>query len=231
MLRRRLRRRPRGPRGDATAERQRTGGTKGSYRLAIPRRETPPNHECSSEVSAHVRALVRVHRRRERDEAGQSLVEFSLILFPLFFILLAIIQFGLIFNTYVTMTNAARDAARLGTIYVYDRTMTQAQNDLVRNESIKASVLQSMNMLGKTSPHFTTGSTWTQSGSIYTNGDLVITYVQPSAVTPNDPRAGYEVTVRATYHQDLIVPVISNFLPRDANGRMTLIGEVTMVLN
>ena len=45
---------------------------------------------------------------------GQSLVEFSLILFPLFFVLLGIIQFGLIFNTYVTMTNAARDAARLG---------------------------------------------------------------------------------------------------------------------
>ena len=54
-------------------------------------------------------------------EAGQSLVEFSLVLMPLFFILLGIIQFGFIFNTYVTMTNAARDAARLGTIYVYDR--------------------------------------------------------------------------------------------------------------
>ena len=178
-----------------------------------------------------MRALIRVHRRREREEAGQSLVEFSLILFPLFFILLGIIQFGLIFNTYVTMTNAARDAARLGTIYVYDRTMTQAQNDLTRNESIKSSVLQSMNMLGKTAPHFTVGSTWTQSGSTYTNGDLVITYVQPSAITANDTRAGYEVTVRATYHLDLIVPVISNFLPRDGNGRMTLIGEVTMVLN
>ena len=37
-------------------------------------------------------------------------------------ILLGIIQFGFIFNTYVTMTNAARDAARLGTIYAYDAT-------------------------------------------------------------------------------------------------------------
>ena len=61
-------------------------------------------------------------RRGERDaEAGQSLVEFSLILMPLFLILLGIIQFGFIFSTYVTMTNAARDAARLGTIYAYDR--------------------------------------------------------------------------------------------------------------
>jgi Flp pilus assembly protein TadG len=182
-------------------------------------------------VSAHVRALVRIHRRQERGEAGQSLVEFSLILFPLFLILLGIIQFGFIFNSYVTMTNAARDAARLGTIYVYDRTMTQAQNDLVRNESIKASVLQSMNMLGTSAPHFSTGSTWTQSGTTYTNGDLVITYVQPTSVTTNDTRTGYEVTVRATYHQDLIIPIISNFLPHDSGGRMTLVGEVTMVLN
>jgi Flp pilus assembly protein TadG len=178
-----------------------------------------------------VRALIRVHRRREPDEAGQSLVEFSLILFPLFAILLGIIQFGLIFNTYVTMTNAARDAARLGTIYVYDRTLNQAQNDLLRNESIKSSVLQSMNLLAKNAPQFTTGSTWTQSGTTYTNGDLVITYALPTSVTANDPRTGYEVTVRATYHQDLIVPIISNFLPHDSNGRMTLIGEVTMVLN
>jgi hypothetical protein len=42
---------------------------------------------------------------------------------------------------------------------------------------------------------------------------------------------GQQITVRATYHQDLIVPIISAFLPKDANGRMTLIGEVTMVIN
>jgi Flp pilus assembly protein TadG len=180
-----------------------------------------------------VRAQVRVHRRRADGEAGQSLVEFSLILFPLFFIILGIIQFGLIFNTYVTMTNAARDAARMGTIYVYTRESgeTKATNDLARNESIKTQVLASMNMLGKTSPYFATGSTWTQSGNIYTNGDLRITYVLPTGVTDSETRMGQEVTVRATYHQDLIVPIIPLFLPRDGNGRMTLTGEVTMVIN
>ena len=169
--------------------------------------------------------------RHRRDAEGQSLVEFSLILMPLFFILLGIIQFGFIFNTYVTMTNAARDAARLGTVYVYDRTLTKSQNDLARNESIKTSVLNSMNMLGKTAPHFTTGSTWSQSGTTYTNGDLVITYVLPTGVTQNDPRTGQEVTVRAVYHEDLVIPLISNFLPQDAGGRLRLTGEVTMVLN
>ena len=169
--------------------------------------------------------------RKRRDGAGQSLVEFSLILFPLFFILLGIIQFGFIFNAYVTMTNAARDAARLGTVYVYDRSLTKAQNDLVRNEAIKSEVVTAMNMLGKTAPWFTTGATWTQSGSSYTNGDVVITYALPTGVTDTDTRAGQQVMVRATYHQDLIIPLISEFLPKDAGGRMRLQGEVTMVIN
>jgi Flp pilus assembly protein TadG len=164
-------------------------------------------------------------------ERGQSLVEFSLVLMPLFLILLGIIQFGFIFNTYVTMTNAARDAARLGTVYVYDRTLTKAQNDLARNNSIKTQVMSSMNVLSTTTPHFVTSGTWTQSGLVFTNGDLVITYEVPSDVTDSDPRTGERVTVNATYHQDLVIPLISIFLPKDANGRMGLGGVVTMVIN
>lgn len=173
------------------------------------------------------------HRRGRRPtgERGQSLVEFSLILTPLFLILLGIIQFGFIFNTYITMTNAARDAARLGTIYEYDRTQTKPVNDMLRNESIKAQLMNSMNFLGKTTPQFTVGSTWSQSGTTFTNGDLVITYVLPTGITQTEPRTGQQLTVRATYHQDLIIPLISAFLPQDSGGRMRLIGEVTMVLN
>ena len=177
-------------------------------------------------------------RRRSRDpEGGQSLVEFSLILMPLFLILLGIIQFGFIFNTYVTMTNAARDAARLGTVYVYDRTLSKAANDLARNNSIKAQVISSMNGLATTSPRFSTSGIWTQSGLTFTNGDLVITYSIPNGsggdpvVTDSDPRTGQRIAVSATYHQDLIIPLISAFLPKDAGGRMQLAGVVTMVIN
>jgi Flp pilus assembly protein TadG len=177
-----------------------------------------------------------VHRQKRgrtgaTPESGQSLVEFSLVLMPLFFILLGIIQFGFIFNAYVTMTNAARDAARLGTVYVYDRSLSKSQNDLARNTSIKTSVLASMNLLGKTAPHFTTGSTWTQSGTTYTNGDLIVTYVTPSGVTDTDARVGQQVTVKATYHQDLVIPLVGELLPQDSGGRLRLTGEVTMVLN
>ena len=184
---------------------------------------------------ASVRAR-RFSRNKDRidlapGESGQSLVEFSLVLMPLFFILLGIIQFGFIFNTYVTMTNAARDAARLGTVYVYDRTVVKSVNDAARNDSIRAAVLSSMNMLAKTTPHFSTSGSWSQSGQTFTDGDLVITYVLPLGVTANDTRAGEQITVKAVYHQDLVIPLISTFLPQDAGGRLPLTGEVTMVLN
>jgi Flp pilus assembly protein TadG len=207
-----------------------------SYRRPRSVRTLRASTDVKPEVQASVPVTRSISRKRhvqDSGQSGQSLVEFSLVLTPLFFILLGIIQFGFIFNTYVTMTNASRDAARLGTIYVYDRTggMTKATNDLARNESIKTAVLTSMNMLGKTAPNFSVGSTWTQSGTTYTNGDLVITYDLPAGVTETDTRVGQEVTVKATYHQDLIIPLISAFLPKDAGGRMTLVGEVTMVVN
>jgi Flp pilus assembly protein TadG len=173
----------------------------------------------------------RCPRRPAAAERGQSLVEFALVLMPLFIILLGIIQFGFVFNSYVTLTNAAREGARIGTVYLYDGSLSKSQNDLARNEAIKTSLLNSMNLLGKTAPNFTTGPTWTQSGLTFTNGDLIITYVKPGDITETDARVGQQITVRATYHQDLVIPLISNFLPKDAGGRLALTGEVTMVVN
>ena len=169
--------------------------------------------------------------RRRTSDRGQSLVEFSLVLMPLFIIVLAIVQFGFIFNAYVTLTNATREGARNGTVYIYDSGLSKAQNDLARNEFIKTSLLASMNLLSKASPQFATGSTWTQSGNTFTNGDLIVSYVLPSGTTDTDARVGYQITVRAVYHQDLIIPIIAQLLPRDANGRLGLTGEVTMVQN
>lgn len=174
-------------------------------------------------------------RRGHGDARGQSLVEFALVLTPLLLLLLGIVQFGFIFNSYVTMANASREAARTGTIYVYDRTLAKAVNDTARNNAIRTSILTSMNGLVKTSPQFATGTTWTTATSgtttTYTNGDLVITYALPTDVTDNDPRQGYEVTVRANYHQDLLIPLISAILPKDGGGRLVLTGQVTMVVN
>jgi hypothetical protein len=131
----------------------------------------------------------------------------------------------------VTITNATREGARLGTVYVYEPGFSKSQNDLARNNAIKDRVLGSMNLLTKTAPQFSTSTTWTQSGTTFTNGDLVVTYSNPAGVPETDPRVGQQITVRALYHQDLIIPLIAQLLPRDANGRLGLTSEVTMVAN
>jgi Flp pilus assembly protein TadG len=181
------------------------------------------------------RTRTRVAHPRRRREGGQSLVEFSLILAPLLFILLGIIQFGFIFNSVVTLSTAAREAARDGSVYVYDRNLSKQANDTARNNKAKTTLLVSMNGLVKTSPQFSAGTTWTNSTSgttsTYTNGDIVITYELPTGLSDSDMRSGYRMSVRTTYHQDLLMPLISNLLPKDANGRLTLGGEVTMVIN
>jgi hypothetical protein len=145
------------------------------------------------------------------------------------------------------MTNAARDAARLATTYVFDHGTgcSKADHDIQRNEAIRTALISSMNQLSTASPRFTTTTPtgthcdltggWTSSTTsgttTYTNGDLVITYVVPTGITDEDSRVGQEVTVSAVYHQDLIVPLVSGLLPKDAGGRLSLTGTVTMVLN
>lgn len=164
-------------------------------------------------------------------EGGQALVEFGLVLTPLLLLLLGVIQFGFIFNTHITVSNAAREGARDGATYVYDRGAgtTKASNDFARNEAIKGSALRSLDLARKTSPQFSTGS-WTQAGSTFTSGDLSVTYTIPASVADSDTRTGQHVSVRVTYHQDLLIPLIGALLPRDAGGRLALASEVTMVI-
>ena len=49
---------------------------------------------------------------RFRNEDGQAITEFALVLPILMAILLGIIQFGIIFNNYITLTDATRAGAR-----------------------------------------------------------------------------------------------------------------------
>jgi Flp pilus assembly protein TadG len=51
-------------------------------------------------------------RRARRDEEGQTLVEFALVLPILALLLFGVIQFGIVFNNYLTLTDAVRAGAR-----------------------------------------------------------------------------------------------------------------------
>jgi Flp pilus assembly protein TadG len=54
-----------------------------------------------------------------RDENGQTMTEFALILPILALLLFAVIQFGIVFNNYLTVTDAARAGARKGAVGRY----------------------------------------------------------------------------------------------------------------
>ncbi len=57
-----------------------------------------------------------MNRWRSRDEAGQSLVEFAMVVPLLLLVLFAIIDFGRIYQGHVSLTNAAREGARAGAV-------------------------------------------------------------------------------------------------------------------
>ena len=60
--------------------------------------------------------LRRITRRTGKGEGGQSLVEFTLVLPIFLLVLFAIIDFGMAFNAWITVTNSAREGARVGTV-------------------------------------------------------------------------------------------------------------------
>lgn len=70
--------------------------------------------------------LARLHK----DDEGQSLLEFALVLPVLLLVLLGIIDFGRVLSAYYIVDAAARDAARYASIGASDSTVqTAIQND------------------------------------------------------------------------------------------------------
>lgn len=51
-----------------------------------------------------------------RNDRGQALVEFALILPILLILIMGIVQFGLVLNAYITIENASREGARRGIV-------------------------------------------------------------------------------------------------------------------
>lgn len=51
-----------------------------------------------------------------KDQKGQALVEFAIVLPILLLLVMGILQFGMMLNSYLTIENAAREGARTGII-------------------------------------------------------------------------------------------------------------------
>jgi Flp pilus assembly protein TadG len=56
------------------------------------------------------------HRIPRRNERGQTLTEFALVLPLIAVLLFGVIQFGIVFHQYVTLTDAVRAGARQGAV-------------------------------------------------------------------------------------------------------------------
>jgi len=187
-------------------------------------------------------------RARERSR-GQAMVEFVAVLLPVLLLVVGIVQFGLLFAANVTLTNAAREGARSGTIYLFDRTHDKAWNDGHRCAVVLGAATDAFGLLSPTSPHFsatTSGSSCsTTSGDTQANGDLTISYcadvASPSSPCPDttdstttcvpDTREGCLMQVTFTYRSDIIVPFLGDILAHDSNGRFLQRVTATMVVN
>lgn len=157
------------------------------------------------------------------DDRGQALVEFAVVLLPLVLVLVGIIQFGFLFSAYVGASNAAREAAREGTIYRYDADEGQTRNDLDRCAAILTAAQQS---LDPAVPGEFSGSCTATSGG----GDLTIAYPDSGTCTGSS-RTGCQIRVTLTYRQPLFVPLVGTFLAPDGSNRIPLSATVTMVIN
>ena len=75
---------------------------------------------------------------RLKNENGQSIVEFALVLPILIILVCGIIDFGWLYNCNIAATNAAREAARYASIHIHDSSTDNDQQiafDIVMAEA------------------------------------------------------------------------------------------------
>ena len=70
------------------------------------------------------------HRRIGRGYRGQSMVETALVLPIIILLLVAIIDFGLLFNNYIVLSNATREGARKAAVGATDETIASIVTSL-----------------------------------------------------------------------------------------------------
>ena len=102
-----------------------------------------------------------------RNERGQTLTEFAIVLPILALLLFGVIQFGIAFNNYISLSVAVRAGARKGAVGRHLQNPQAAVDQSVRNAAtdLKSSGLQ-----------ITISSTWTQ------GSDVTVTATYPYSI-------------------------------------------------
>lgn len=189
-------------------------------------------------------------RHRER---GQALVEFAAVLLPLLVVVVGIVQFGLIFGANVSLTNAAREAAREATIHRYNAANGNAAEGVTRCTDAVEAATAAFGFLSSNSPHFS-ASTPCPGGvdlngdglhDLWQNGDVEVSFCaggtpagsdcpttsDSATYCTTDSGKGCLVRVQLTYNQALVVPLLDAILDPDRNGLFEIRADAAMVIN
>jgi Flp pilus assembly protein TadG len=104
-----------------------------------------------------------------RNQQGQTMTEFALVLPVLALILFAVIQFGIVFNNYITLTDATRAGARKAAV---------SRQDPNRNSAVISAVRSSASDLTSTKLSVSPPSSTWQSGD-----DVTVTASYPYSIS------------------------------------------------
>jgi hypothetical protein len=126
--------------------------------------------------------LRRIIRHKGKEEGGQSLVEFTLVIPIFLLVLFAIVDFGMAFNDWLTVTNSAREGGRLGSVHP---SLTEAGSPCFGQGSLEQCIIAKVRQ--------------TAGGTI--GDDLVVT------VTNADGDPGESVVVDVSYEYSLMTPL------------------------
>jgi Flp pilus assembly protein TadG len=123
---------------------------------------------------------------------GQSLVEFALAATLMIFLLLATIDFGLAFFSWIALRDAAQEGATYGSLHP---PLVAADITAIRNR-VKTATTTPVNL-----------------GNLI-DSDIVVDVLDSTGAVGGTPCPGNGVRVTVTYKYNVITPMISNFIGR-----------------
>jgi Flp pilus assembly protein TadG len=139
-------------------------------------------------------------RRRLRSERGAELIEFAVVLPMLLLVFAAIVDFGLLFQRYLTISNAAREGARIAVLPGYNQTDVQNRVTLYVREGTGDNTLTPTAVVTPVS-------------------------IDPPGATPPFPAAQVTVTMTHTY---MVLGPVSGMLGGGSFSSITLAARSTM---
>ena len=144
---------------------------------------------------------MRWRTRRKREQEGQALVETTFMILAVLLLLMGIIEFGFLFYAYVRVSNATREGARAGSLWLMYRAFTGPPDyyyNPILCDTVSEAVLSEVSAIQY----------------------ITITLEGVDVGCPDDsltPQAGEPITVTATYDYPLPVvsalPIIRDVMP------------------